>query len=105
MGNLLAQKDFPELLMFIEPELGLRNRGPEWLCEGFLRDHPGSLDARVRNDAADCADADECDSDCNDHSDREARDPGTHGRSPIFCEARWVCARGGIITQFAATSL
>jgi hypothetical protein len=40
--DLLAQKDFSELLMFIEPELSLRPRS-ERFGEGFLRDHPGSL--------------------------------------------------------------
>jgi hypothetical protein len=61
-ADLLAQKDFPELLMFTEPG----NRGSEGLCEIFLRDYPGSLKSRVRNDDADCTDVDERDSEGNE---------------------------------------
>jgi hypothetical protein len=60
-----------ELLLITEPELRLRDRRSERLCSGFLCDHPGSLDARIRNDAADCADAAECDADCNNQSNGE----------------------------------
>ena len=63
--------------MFIEPELGLRPRS-ERLAEGFLRDHPGSLECRVRNDDAECTDTDERDSEGNDHSDGELRDMTAH---------------------------
>jgi hypothetical protein len=80
--DLSAQKDFPELLMIAEPELGLRSRRSERLCDGFLYDHPRSLDGRVRNGAADYADGDECDSDCNNHSNRELRDAAAHGGPP-----------------------
>ena len=59
------------VLLITEPELSLRDRRPEWLCGGFLCDHPGSLDGRVRNDAADCTDAAKCDADCNDQSNGE----------------------------------
>jgi hypothetical protein len=71
IAELLTQKDSSELLLITEPELSLRNRRSEWLCGGFLCDHPGSLDGRVRNDAADCADAAKCDADCNDQSNGE----------------------------------
>ncbi len=66
--------------MFTEPELGLRSRGSEGLCEIFLRDHRGSLDCRVRNYIAGHTDADEGDADSNDHSDGELRDAATHVR-------------------------
>jgi hypothetical protein len=79
---LLAQKNFPELLMFTEPELGLRNRGSEGLGEIFRRDHPGSLDCRGRNYIAGHPDADDRDADGNDHSDGELRDAATHVDSP-----------------------
>jgi hypothetical protein len=46
------------------------NLGLERLDDGFVRDHPGSLDYRIRNDAADCADANESDADC-DRADDE----------------------------------
>jgi hypothetical protein len=49
------------LLLIAKPILGLRNR----LRDGFLCDHPGSLDGRERNDGADCAQANECDSNRN----------------------------------------
>ena len=68
IAELLTQKDSSELLLITEPELSLRDRRSEWLCSSFLCDHPGSLDGRVRNDAADCADAAKCDADCNDQS-------------------------------------
>jgi len=71
IAELLTQKDSSELLLITEPELSLRDRRSEWLCGGFLCDHPGSLDGRVRNDAADCADAAKCDADCNDQSNGE----------------------------------
>ena len=72
IAELLTQKNFfSELLLITEPELSLRDRRSEWLCDGFLCDHPGSLDGRVRNDAADCADAAKCDADCNDQSNGE----------------------------------
>ena len=71
IAELLTQKDSSELLLITEPELNLRDRRSEWLCGGFLCDHPGSLDGRVRNDAADCADAAKCDADCNDQSNGE----------------------------------
>ena len=71
IAELLTQKDSSELLLITEPELSLRDRRSEWLCGGFLCDHPGSLYGRVRNDAADCADAAKCDADCNDQSNGE----------------------------------
>jgi hypothetical protein len=51
--------------MTAESELGSLNLGLERLDDGFVRDHPGSLDYRIRNDAADCADANESDADCD----------------------------------------
>lgn len=79
----MGQKDFPELLMFTEPELGLRNRGSEGLCEIFLRDHRGSFDCRVRNYIAGQTDADEGDADSNDHSRGELRDAARHVDFPV----------------------
>jgi hypothetical protein len=80
IAELLTQKDSSELLLITEPELSLRDRRSEWLCGGLLCDHPGSLDGRVRNDAADCADADECNPDCNNQSNGAA----AHGGLPIL---------------------
>jgi hypothetical protein len=40
--------------MFVQSELGFRNRGSERLREGFLRNRPGSLNRRVCNGATDC---------------------------------------------------
>ena len=40
--------------MFTEPELSFRARS-ERFAEGFLRDHLGSLECRVRNDHAKCS--------------------------------------------------
>jgi hypothetical protein len=74
----MAQKGFPELLMFTEPKFGLWNR----LCE--TRDHLGSLECRVRNDDADCSDADDRDSDGNDRSDRELLNAATHVDPPFM---------------------
>jgi hypothetical protein len=73
--------------MFAEPELGLGNRGLERLREIVLRDRPGSLDRRVCRGAADCSDADDRDSDCNDHSRGELRDAAAHYRSPSLVGA------------------
>jgi hypothetical protein len=95
--GLLAQKHSPQLLMFAEAELGLGNRRVERLREILLRDRPGSLDRRVCRDAADCSDADDRDSDCNDHSRAELPDAAAHGRSPSFGWGAW-CAHGGMIT-------
>ena len=72
-------EDFSEFLLITEPELGLRRRRSNRLCDVFLCD-PGSLDGRVRNDAADCADADECNPDCNNQSNGAA----AHGGLPIL---------------------
>jgi hypothetical protein len=80
---LPTQEDSSELLLIAEPVLGLRNRRSERLCDGFLCDHPRSLDGRVRNDAADCADADECNPDCNNQSNGELL-AATHGGPPSF---------------------
>jgi hypothetical protein len=81
-AGLLVQKDFPELLMFTEPELSLRPRS-ERFAEGFLRAHLGSLECRVRNDHAKCSSTDERDSNGNDRSDRD-----THVDPPFYGEAR-----------------
>ena len=40
IAELLTQKDSSELLLITEPELSLRDRRSEWLCGGFLCDHP-----------------------------------------------------------------
>ena len=83
-AGLLVQKDFPELLMFTEPELSLRNRGSERFAEGFLRAPLGSLECRVRNDHAKCSGTDERDSNGNDRSDREWRNAATHVDPPSW---------------------
>lgn len=69
--------------MIAEPELGIWNLGSERLDDGFVRDHPGSLDCRIRNDAADCADANACDAYRYRCSDGELGDAGTHFDPPI----------------------
>jgi hypothetical protein len=74
--------------MFTEPELGLRNRGSEGLCEIFLRDHRGSFDCRVRNYIAGHTDADS-----NDHSNGELRDAATHVHPPSLGERSAVSVR------------
>jgi hypothetical protein len=85
---LSTQKDPSELLLIAKPILGLRNRRAERLRDGFLCDHPGSLDGRERNDGADCAHADECDSERNNQSNGELLAAG-HGGPPSF-EGPWV---------------
>jgi hypothetical protein len=89
-----SKEDLPQLLMLTEPELGFRSRRSERLGDGVLRDHPGSLDGRVRDDAADCADADQCDSDCHSHPDRELRDAAAHGDPHPLGKAPWVWTCG-----------
>ena len=55
---LPLEKMSTELLIFAEPKLGLRKRRSR-----FLLDHPGSPNRRrVRNDVADCNNADDRDS-------------------------------------------
>jgi hypothetical protein len=83
LADLLAQKDFPQLLMLTEPKFGLGGRA-ERPCKSFLRDHLGSLECRVRNDHAKCSGTDERDSDGNDRSDRELRNAATHVDSPSW---------------------
>jgi hypothetical protein len=82
-ADLLVQKDFPELLMFTEPELSLRPRS-ERFAEDFLRDHLGSLECRVRNDHTKCSGPHERDSDGNDRSDCELRNAATHVDPPSW---------------------
>jgi hypothetical protein len=82
-AGLLVQKDFPELLMFTEPELSLRPRS-ERFAEGFLRAHLDPLECRVRNDHAKCSGTDERDSNGNDRSDRELRNAATHVDPPSW---------------------
>jgi hypothetical protein len=69
------------LVLIAEPELG----GRSWqrLCDVFLG-NPG--DGRVRNDAADCADADECDPDCNNKSNGAVAHDGFHMLWLVRCE-------------------
>ena len=83
LAELVAQKDSSELLLIAEPILGLRKRRSERLCDGFLRDRPSSLDGRERDDAADCAHADECSSERNNQSNGEFL-AGAHGGPPSF---------------------
>jgi ATP dependent DNA ligase-like protein len=85
---LPTQEDSSELLLIAEPVLGLRNRRSERLCDSFLCDQPRSLDGRERNDGADCAHADECDSERNNQSNGELLAAG-HGGPPSF-EGPWV---------------
>ena len=77
--------------MFPEPELSFRPR-LERFAEGFLRDHLGSLECRVRNDHAKCSGADDRDSDGNDRSDRELRN-AVRMLIPLHSEARSVPVR------------
>src|SRR5262245_26517057 len=84
LAELSAQKDSSELLLIAKPVLGLRNRRSERLCNGFFCDHPGSLDGRKRNHSADCAHADECDSERNNQSNGELLG-AAHGL-PICCK-------------------
>jgi hypothetical protein len=79
--ELSPQKDSSELLLIAKPVLGLWKRRSERLCDGFFCDHPGSLDGRERNDGADCAHADECESDCNNQSNGELLAAAHGGRS------------------------
>ena len=77
---LSFEKMSAELLIFAQPKLGPRNRGSQWV---LLLDHPGSLNRRrVRNYVADCNNADDRDSQCNDHSDGALHDVAAHGQSP-----------------------
>jgi hypothetical protein len=78
--------------MIAEPELGMWSLGSERLNDGFVRDHPGSLDCRIRNDAADCADANACDVYCYGCSDGELGDARTHFDAPSI-------GRAGVVTQ------
>lgn len=73
--------------MIAEPELGIWNLGSERLNDGSVRDHPGSLDCRIRNDAADCAHATACDAYCDGCSDGELGDAGTHFDPPSIGRA------------------
>jgi hypothetical protein len=67
---LIAQKQFPELLMITEPEICLRNRRYVPVDQCFLRDDLGSFGRRLRSGAADNADAGE-------RSTRRRRSPRT----------------------------
>jgi len=70
--------------MFPEPELSFRPRLDERFAEGFLRDHLGSLECRVRNDHAKCSGTDDRDSDGNDRSDNELRNAAKHVDPPSW---------------------
>ena len=73
--------------MIAEPELCIWNLGSERLSDGFVRDHPGSLDCRIRNDAANCADANACNAYCYGCSDGELGDADTHFDPPSIGRA------------------
>jgi hypothetical protein len=95
-GSLRSEEISTELLIFAQSKLGLRNPRLQWARERFLLNHPGSLNRRgVRNDVADCNDADNCDCECNDHPDGQLHEVATHGRSPIhrvrqlWCRCRY----------------
>jgi len=75
------KKIAPELLTITEPEVSFRKRGSIAVGEGFLPDHLGLPDRRLRNGAADRTDGDYRHR--NRRSDDQLRDAAaSHDRLP-----------------------